>query len=98
MSSSVVDPRYRAQAPDLHSHPTHTHVRLSTHVGASAVETSGSIGMIIGVVVGVIIALVLALVFMRRRSRLNDVRPAAPTGALAEKKAPVKKAAADLYT
>ena len=54
--------------------------------------------MIIGVVVGVIIALVLALVFMRRRSRLNDVRPAAPTGALAEKKAPVKKAAADLYT
>ena len=98
MSSSVVDPRYRAQAPDLHSHPTHTHVRLSTLVGASAVETSGSIGMIIGVVVGVIIALVLALVFMRRRNRLNDVRPAAPTGALAEKKAPVKKAAADLYT
>ena len=100
MSSSVVDPRYRAQAPDLHSHPTHTHVRLSTLVGASAVETSGSIGMIIGVVVGVIIALVLALVFMRRRRRLNDnVRPAAPTGgqAKAEKKA-AKKAAGDLYT
>ena len=106
MSSSVVDPRYRAQAPDLHSHPTHTLLTLMSaspplspiSAGASAVETSGSIGMSIGVVVGVIIALVLALVFMRRRSRLNDVRPAAPTGALAEKKAPVKNAAADLYT
>jgi len=40
--------------------------------GASAVETSGTIGIIIiGVVVGVI-AVVLALVFMRRRRRLID--------------------------
>ena len=40
--------------------------------GASAVDTSGSIGIIVGVVVGMIIALVLALVFMRRCRRLND--------------------------
>jgi hypothetical protein len=39
-----------------------------------AVETSGSIGIIIGVIVGVIIALVLALVFMRRRRHLNEKR------------------------
>jgi MFS superfamily sulfate permease-like transporter len=68
--------------------------------GASTVETSGSIGIIIGVVVGVIIALVLALVLMRRRRLLNDhVRPAAPTGgqAKADKKA-AKKAAGDLFT
>jgi hypothetical protein len=46
---------------------------------AGAVETSGSIGIIVGVVVGVIIAVVLALAFMRRRLRLNDnVRPPAP--------------------
>jgi hypothetical protein len=37
--------------------------------GASAVETSGSIGIIVGIVVGVILAVVLALVFMRRRCR-----------------------------
>jgi hypothetical protein len=37
-----------------------------------AVETSGSIGIIIGVIVGVILALILALVFMRRRRRLNE--------------------------
>jgi ABC-type antimicrobial peptide transport system permease subunit len=41
---------------------------------AVAVETSGSIGIIIGVIVGVIIALVLALVFMRRRRHLNEKR------------------------
>ena len=46
--------------------------------GASAVETSGSMGITIGVIVGVIIALVLALVFMRRRRR--DQRPQAPKG------------------
>ena len=39
-----------------------------------AVETSGSIGIIIGVIIGVIIALVLALVFMRRRRHLNEKR------------------------
>ena len=39
-----------------------------------AVETSGSIGIIIGVSVGVIIALVLALVFMRRRRHLDKKR------------------------
>jgi len=68
--------------------------------GASAVETSGSIGIIIGIVVGVIIALVLALVLMRRRRRLNDtVRPAAPTvGQAKADKKPDKKAAADLFT
>jgi serine/threonine protein kinase len=42
-------------------------------MSAGAVETSGSIGIIIGVVVGMFIAVVLALVFMRRRRRrLND--------------------------
>jgi len=40
--------------------------------GALAVETSGSMGVVIGVIVGVIIALVLALVFMRRRRHLNE--------------------------
>jgi len=35
--------------------------------GASAVETSGSTGIIIGVIIGVILLFVLALVFMRRR-------------------------------
>ena len=39
-----------------------------------AVETSGSIGIIIGVIVGVVIALVLALVFKRRRRHLNEKR------------------------
>ena len=39
-----------------------------------AVETSGSIGIIIGVIAGVIIALVLALVFMRSRRHLNEKR------------------------
>ena len=62
-------------------------------MSAGAVETSGNIGIIVGVVVGVIIAVVLALAFMRRRRCLNDnVRPAAPTGANAEKAA--KRAAA----
>ena len=41
--------------------------------GASAVETSGSTGIIIGVIVVVIIVLVLALVFMRRRR--NKILP-----------------------
>ena len=48
-----------------------------------AVETSGSIGIIIGVIIGVIIALVLALVFMRRRRRLNNDK--APKGGQATK-------------
>jgi hypothetical protein len=39
-----------------------------------AVETSGSIGIIIGVIAGVIVALVLALVFMRSRRHLNEKR------------------------
>jgi len=51
--------------------------------GAAAVETSGSIGIIIGVIVGIIIALVLALVFMRRRRRLNNNK--APKGGQATK-------------
>jgi len=50
---------------------------------AAAVETSGSIGIIIGVLVGIIIALVLALVFMRRRRRLNDSK--APKGRQSKK-------------
>ena len=40
--------------------------------GTLAVETNGSVGIIIGVIFGVIIALVLALVFMRRRWHPND--------------------------
>ena len=48
-----------------------------------AVETSGSIGIIIGVIIGVIVALVLALVFMRRRRRLNNDK--APKGGQATK-------------
>ena len=44
-----------------------------------AVETSGSIGIIIGVIVGVIIALVLALVFMRRRRPQTKSVTAKPT-------------------
>ena len=51
--------------------------------GAVAVETSGSIGIIIGVIVGAIIVLVLALVFMRRRRRLNIDK--APKGGQATK-------------
>jgi serine/threonine protein kinase len=56
---------------------------------AVAVETSGSIGIIIGVIVGVI-ALVLALVFMRRRRRLNDNK--APKGGEATKAAKTAEA------
>jgi hypothetical protein len=58
--------------------------------GASAVETSGSTGIIIGVIVGVIIVLVLSLVFVRRR---NIILPVAHLP-LAEK-ALAEKALAD---
>ena len=51
--------------------------------GASAAETSGSIGIIISAIAGVIIGLILALVFVRRRCYSNDERlltPKAPKG------------------
>ena len=46
--------------------------------GASAVEASGSMGIIIGVLVGVVIVLVLALDFMRRRCNRIVVHPLPP--------------------
>ena len=51
--------------------------------GASAVETSGSTGIIIGVIFGVIVVLVLALVILyRRRRKMIVVTPVVVTPAV----------------
>ena len=59
-----------------------------------AVETSGSIGIIIGVIVGVVLALVLALVFMRRRRTQTKSVTAKPTVAAPAVQNPVAQASA----